>query len=211
MDLDLDLDPELTPKSLPHFGTHMVIKTLDGSNCKNVSLVPQLHISGIHNPALQCLQDFRAQLESELSGEAQKLDHKYDTCQIKMERKHEQKWAGMAQERDTTFQEVFSMTSLADSAKLLPWCISPSVPLHHMDDTLAAAMWQGKTVPTTTGMPKPEEPSAPGLLTSPACPTETPPPVIPLARSYFWEHPLHGAPILWVPCQPFTERVGLFS
>ena len=35
-----------------------------------------------YNPALQCLQDFnqtRAQIESELSEDAQKLDHKYNT------------------------------------------------------------------------------------------------------------------------------------
>ena len=34
MDLGLDPDPELTPQNWPHFGTHMVIKTLDGSSCK---------------------------------------------------------------------------------------------------------------------------------------------------------------------------------
>ena len=35
MDLELDQDPELTPKkNWPHFGTHMVIKSLDGSSCK---------------------------------------------------------------------------------------------------------------------------------------------------------------------------------
>ena len=29
------------PQNWPHFGTHMVIKTLDGSSCKkNVKLVP---------------------------------------------------------------------------------------------------------------------------------------------------------------------------
>ena len=36
------------PKNWLHFGTHMVIKTLDGSSCKKLQLVPQLHISGIH-------------------------------------------------------------------------------------------------------------------------------------------------------------------
>ena len=35
MNLVLDLDPELTPQNLPQFGTHMVIKTLDGSSYKN--------------------------------------------------------------------------------------------------------------------------------------------------------------------------------
>ena len=46
----------------------------------------------------------------------------------------------MAQEGDSTFQEVFSMNSLANSVKLLPWCISSGVPLCHMDEMLAAAM-----------------------------------------------------------------------
>ena len=94
-----------------------------------------------YNPALQCLQDFsqaRAQLESEQSKEAQKLDCNYNARQIKTERRHEQEWARMAWEGDYTFQEVFLMTILAESMKLLPWCISASIPLHHMDDTLVA-------------------------------------------------------------------------
>ena len=76
-----------------------------------------------YNPALQCIQEFnqaRSQLESELSEEAQKLDHKYNTQEIKMERIHKQERARMGQEGDSTFQDVFSMTSLANSVKLLP-------------------------------------------------------------------------------------------
>ena len=46
-----------------------------------------------------------------------------------MERRHEKEWARMAWEGDHTFQEVFSMTSLAKSVKLLPWCISTGIPL----------------------------------------------------------------------------------
>ena len=34
MDLEQDPDLELTPQKWPHFGTHMVIKTLDGSSWK---------------------------------------------------------------------------------------------------------------------------------------------------------------------------------
>ena len=37
MDLELDQDPDLTPKNWSQFGTHMVIITLDGSICKNVN------------------------------------------------------------------------------------------------------------------------------------------------------------------------------
>ena len=44
-----------------------------------------------------------------------------------MERRHEQEWARMAQEGDHTFQEVSSMTSLPESVKLLPWCISAGI------------------------------------------------------------------------------------
>ena len=143
-----------------------------------------------YNPALQCLQDFdkaRAQLESKQSEEAQKLDCKYNARQIKMERRHEQEWARMAQEGDHTFQEVFSMTSLAKSVKLLPWCISTSIPLCHMDDALVAAKQQGKTAPTTVGATKLEEPSAPGLSSSPATSLESLPPAIPLLLDLLFE------------------------
>ena len=56
-----------------------------------------------------------------------------------MERRHEQEQARMDWEGDYTFQEVFSMTSSAESVKLLLWCISTTdIPFHHMDDALAA-------------------------------------------------------------------------
>ena len=48
-----------------------------------------------------------------------------------------------------------------------------------MDDVLVAAEWQGKTALATAAAPELEEPSAPGLSSSPAHSTETPP-VIPL-------------------------------
>ena len=95
-----------------------------------------------YNPALQHPQTFnqaRAKLESKHSEEAQKLHHKYNARQIKMERRHEQEWARMVQEGDYTFHKVFSMTSWAKSVKLLPWCISTGTPLCHMDDELVAA------------------------------------------------------------------------
>ena len=133
-----------------------------------------------YNPALQCLQDFnqaRAQLESKQSEDAQKLDH--NAWHIKMKRRQEQEWARIDQEGDYTFQEVFSMISLANSIKFLPWCISTSVPLHHMDDTLVTTEQQGETTLANPGVLEPGEPSIPGLWSSPAHPTETPP-VIPL-------------------------------
>ena len=60
----------------------------------------------------------------------------------------------MTQEGESTLQEVFSMTSLADSVKLLPWCISSDIPLHHLDDALVATKRQGKTIQAITAMPK---------------------------------------------------------
>ena len=89
------------------------------------SSAPLPHLEeGIHieerlgyNTAFQCIQHFnqaRDQLKCELSKEARKLDHKYDTWQIKMERRHELKWGRTAQEGNPTLQDVFSMTSLAD-------------------------------------------------------------------------------------------------
>ena len=91
-----------------------------------------------------------------------------------MERRHEQEWARMAWEGDYTFQEVFLMTNLANSVKISHWCVSTGVPLVYIDDALVATKQQGKTTPAATGMPKPEIPSAPGLSSSPVCPTETP-------------------------------------
>ena len=48
MVLELYPDLELTPQKWPYIDTHMVIKILDGSSSKNIWLLPQLYISGIH-------------------------------------------------------------------------------------------------------------------------------------------------------------------
>ena len=136
-----------------------------------------------YNPALWQLQDFNqagAQLECNLSEETQKLAHKCKDWWLKLVRKHEWKWVRMAKEGHTTFQEVFLRTSSANSVKLLPWCISPSIPFHYMDDALVTAMWQGRNAPATMAAPKPEEPPTQGLSSSPVHQTETPPPIIPL-------------------------------
>ena len=145
-----------------------------------------------YNLDLQCLQDFnqaKACLESKQSKEAQKLEHKYNTQQMKMDRRHEQEWLRMAPEGNYTFQEIFLMTSLSNSVKLLPWCISSAVPLGYMDDMLVPAMQKDETAPATLGMPEPEEPPAPGLSSSPAHPTEIPP-AIPLLLDL----PFEGTP-----------------
>ena len=69
--------------------------------------------------------------------------------------KHEQKGAKMAQEGNASFQEVFTMASMAESVKLLPWCVSSVAP-------------------------RPQEPPALGPSSSPGHLSETPPAVIPL-------------------------------
>ena len=84
--------------------------------------------------ALKLLQDIkqaRAQLECELGQEMHELVQRYNR-QIKQARRHEKWGAWMVKQTDATFQEVFSQVSLADSIKLLPWCISSTVPLCYM-------------------------------------------------------------------------------
>ena len=86
--------------------------------------------SGFH-PAPKLLQDTkqaRAQQECELVRETWELAQRYDNKQIKQARRHERQQAWMVEHIDATFQEVFSQVSLADSIKLLPWCISSTVP-----------------------------------------------------------------------------------
>ena len=60
------------------------------------------------------------------------------------------KWAKMAPEGNTAFQEVFAMASPVESIKLLPWCTSSAVPSHYISEALAATMQQGKNTPATT-------------------------------------------------------------
>ena len=135
-----------------------------------------------YNPALHRLQDYnqaKAQLECEVSKQAQKLAQKYDNCQIKMAKKHEQKWAKMAQKGHATFKEVFAMTSIMESIKLLPWCISSAVPSQYISEALAATVQLGENAPATTAAPKPKESTTQGPSGSPAHHSETPP-IIPL-------------------------------
>ena len=101
----------------------------------------------------------------------------------------------MAQKGDYTFQEVFSMTSLAKSVKVLPWCISTGVPLCHIDDALAASKQQGKTALATASVTESEEPPTPGLSSSPAQSSETLPPAKPLLPDL----PFEGTPSMGCP------------
>ena len=102
-----------------------------------------------YHPALQQLQDFnqaRVHLECELGQEAQKLAQRYNDHMIKLAKKHEMKWARMTQEGNATIQEVFSVMSLTDSIKLLPLCVSSTVPFCYVGEALATTMQQSKNI-----------------------------------------------------------------
>ena len=131
--------------------------------------------SGFH-PVLKLLQDInqaRAQLECELVQETQELAKRYDDRQIKQARRHKRGWAQMVKQTDTTFQVVFFQASLANSIKLLPWCISSTVPLCYMSRALATTMQQDEYVPGITTASKPDGSPAPGPSSSPDCPPRT--------------------------------------
>ena len=150
-----------------------------------------------YNPVLQWLQEFnetRSQLQSKLNKQTQKLAHKYKDQQLKLERKHKRQQARMVHEGHTAFQGFFLMTNLANPVKLLPWCISSSVPLHYLDEALASTLWQGRDAQTTTAAPGKEEPPTPGPSHSPTHLTETPPHHTSPTRSPLSGHSPMGKP-----------------
>ena len=130
------------------------------------------------NPVLQQLQDFhqaRTQLECELGEAAQKLAYKYNDHWAKLVRKHKCKWAKMAQEGNRAFQEVFTMSSPAESIKLLPGAFLLGFH-HYISEVLAATAQLGANAPSYCCSPQLEESPIPGSLSSPAHLTGTPPP-----------------------------------
>ena len=93
----------------------------------------------------------------------------------------------MIKQTEATFQVVISQASLADSIKLLPWCVSAAVSLHYVNGMMAPAMPQDEDVPAAS---KPEGSPALGPSSSPVHPSRTPPlPVPPLQ-----DIPLVGTP-----------------
>ena len=96
----------------------------------------------------------------------------------KKERRHKEEEARMAKEGDCTFQEVFSVVSLAESVKLLPWCFSTGTPLCLMDDALAATEQQSKTALATVDATDLKELTVLGLSSNPTHSPKTPPPAI---------------------------------
>ena len=102
--------------------------------------------------------------------------------------------------RVTTFQEVFSQPSSTDFIKLLSWCFSSAVSLHHMNEVLATTVQQREAIPVTTATPEPEGSQVQAPSDGPVHQTGTPPlPVSPLL-----DIPFVGTPL--VRC-PFTEFV----
>ena len=108
---------------------------------------------------------------------------RYDDRQIKLARMHERQQAWMVEEADATFQEVFSQVRLTDLIKLLPWCISSTVPLHYISRSLATTAQQDEDIPATTTVSDPEGSLALGPSSSPACPTGTLPLPVPPLRN----------------------------
>ena len=82
----------------------------------------------------------------------------------------------MIKQADATFQEVFSQVILADSIKLLPWCISVAVLLCYMNRMMATALQEDENV---TAASEPEGSLAPGPSSSPVHPPGTPPLPVP--------------------------------
>ena len=105
----------------------------------------------------------------------------------------------MAQEGNIAFQEFFAMASLAESIKLLPWCISSAVPPHYISEALAATMWLGENTPATTAAWRPEESPTPGSLSSPTSLTATHPPQAPF---------LTDLPFVGTPHGTISEKKG---
>ena len=124
-------------------------------------------------------------------------------------------WAGdmgeaasmqMVEQADATFQEVFSQVRLADSIRILPWCVSSiALPLCYMSRVLATTMQQDEDILATTTASEPEGSLAPGPSSSPACPPRTLPlPVPPLPDIPFVGTPTVGclfAEFLAIPTQ----------
>ena len=103
--------------------------------------------------------------------------------------------AQMVKQADANFQEVFSQVSLADSMKLLPWCISSAVLLHYMSRALATTAQQDEDVPATTTASEPKDSLAQGPSSSQACLPRTPPlPVPSLPDILFVGTPPVGCP-----------------
>ena len=117
----------------------------------------QMEEGSVFHPTLKQLQGInqaRAQLECELAKEAWGLAWRYDDWQIKLARKHERWQAQMAEGADTTFQEVFCQVSATNLIKLLPWCISSTVPLHYISKVLATTAQQEEDIPATITVPE---------------------------------------------------------
>ena len=90
-----------------------------------------------------------------------------------------------------------SQLSSANLIKLLPWCVSSTVPLHYMRDVLPTTTHYEEHIPSTITVPKPDSSPALGPSDSPACPTGTLPlPVPPYQLSLLLALPLWDTHLL---------------
>ena len=163
-----------------------------------------------YNPVLQCLQNLNhsSSVGDWAEQRGSKLECKYNAWQIKMERRHEQEWARMDWEGAFTYQEIFSMFSLADSVKLCPaaflpvtplpygWCISSDWVADQNHSSYCGCDWAG-------GADCSRALKQPNSLTWNSSSDHTS-----CARSTFWGQPFHWVLIIWVPCQPLPAKWG---
>ena len=118
--------------------------------------------------------------------------------------------AQMAEEADTTFQEVFSQASSTDSIELLLWCISSTVCLCYMSEVLATTTQQEEDIPGTITVPKLEDLQAQDPADSPAHQAGTPPLSSASLSGYSlcW-HSLSWVLLCGIQCWPLTENMRL--
>ena len=132
---------------------------------------------------------------------------KYDDWQIRLARKHERWQAQMAEQADSTFQEVFSQWNSTDLINLILWCVSSAVSLHYMSEALATTASQEEDVPVTVTVPELEGFQAPDPSDSPAHQTGTPPlPVHPFLDIPFVGAPPNGHPFAGFIAGPMQRK-----
>ena len=118
----------------------------------------------------------------------------------------------MVQEGHITFREVFAMESPMELIKLLPWCISSAVPSQYINKALGTATQLGENAPATTVVPKSEGSPDLGSSDSPACLSETPPPIIPLLLDVpFMDTPPVGHSFAEFLATSIHTKMGLLS
>ena len=113
----------------------------------------------------------------------------------------------MTQEGNATFQEVFSMASLTDLIKLLPWCVSSTAPFYYLGYALSTAVQQSKNIQSIATALRPK--GSPVLYPSSSSdlPSGTPPPLLPLLPDIpFVGTPPVGCPFPGLITSPISKK-----